>query len=281
MIQLQYEAPNEALSPFVSSFYRFDYEGNELRELERADRAQFRIQLRGHGLYQFNAGHERPTFPITIIGPTTAPVEAVAAEPQTIVGWGMTPAGWAALMGSEAAKWTDEAFDARTIFGDALLELRQQLIDSTDVAAQFTFAQAAATEIFAQSAKAPFEFTAIVDQWLLSDSDHNIEALVSATGLSPRQLERTSTRYYGMPPKKLARKYRALRAAHRLAAGDSLDDTELGLSFYDQSHLIREVKQFTGLTPSQLKAGSSELTSATMRGRSKLGGKVSPLVSES
>jgi methylphosphotriester-DNA--protein-cysteine methyltransferase len=99
--------------------------------------------------------------------------------------------------------------------------------------------------------------------------------------LSQRQLERMTKRYYGMPPKKLARKYRAVRAAHLLAKGDSLDDTALGLAFYDQSHLIREIKQFTGLTPTELKSGSSILTTATMQGRGSLTGQVSPLVSES
>jgi AraC-like DNA-binding protein len=281
MIALQYQAPDAQLAPFVSSFYRFDYEGDPRSEVERADRAQFRIQLRGLTTYLFNAGHERTAFPITIIGPTTAPVVSTAHGPQTIVGWGMTPTGWAALMGKDAAKWTDEAFDARGVFGEALMELRQALIDTTDADAQFAIMQTAASEIFAKSDKAPFEFTTMIDQWLLSDNEHNIDALIVQSGLSPRQLERTTSRYYGMPPKKLARKYRALRAAHKLAAGDSLDDTDLGLSFYDQSHLIREVKQFTGLTPSQLKSGQSELTVATMRGRAELGGKVSPLISES
>ncbi|HEV7233499.1 MAG TPA: helix-turn-helix domain-containing protein, partial [Sphingorhabdus sp.] len=101
------------------------------------------------------------------------------------------------------------------------------------------------------------------------------------TGLSQRQLERMTKRFYGMAPKKLARKYRALRAAQILAHGDSLDDAGLGLAFYDQSHLIREVKQFTGLTPGQLRDGQSELTRATMDGRRSLSGKVSPLISES
>lgn len=281
MIALQYEAPDRRSEAFVSSFYRFDYEGDALRELERADRAQFRIQLRGQGRYLFSAGHERPTFPITIVGPTTAPVEAIASEPQTILGWGMTPAGWVALMGKEASKWADEAFDARQIFGDAVMALRDQLAATEDAKNQFAIMQAVAIEIFAKSDSAPFEFTAIVDQWLLTNLEHDMEALGAATGLSPRQLERTTTRFYGMPPKKLARKYRALRAAHKLASGDSLDDTELGFAFYDQSHLIREVKQFTGLTPTQLKSGEFELTSATMRGRRKLGPKVSPLISES
>lgn len=281
MIELQYEAPNEGLVPFVSSFYRFDYEGTALNELERADRAQFRFMLRGRGHYHFAAGHERPTWPVTIIGPTTAPVESTSSEPLTIFGWGMTPAGWASLMGSEAEKWIDEAFDARRIFGDAVMDLRQQLVEASDAKAQFGIAQAAAAGIFAKSDRAPFEFTTIVDQWLLADVEHDIDALERATGLATRQLERTTKRHYGMPPKKLARKYRALLAAHKLAAGDSLDDTELGLAFYDQSHLIREVKQFTGLTPTQLKSGQSQLTAATMRERGKLSGKVSRLVSES
>jgi AraC-like DNA-binding protein len=281
MINLQYKAPDGQLASFVSSFYRFDYEGEPRSEVERADRAQFRIQLRGQTSYHFSAGHDRPSFPITIIGPTTAPVDAMANGPVTVVGWGMTPAGWAALMGKDAANWTDEAFDARRVFGDSLLDLRQQLMAADDMEAQFAIMQTAAAEIFAKSDRAPFEFTAMVDQWLLAGSEHDVDTLIALSGLSPRQLERTTSRYYGMPPKKLARKYRALRAAHKLAAGDSLDDTELGLSFYDQSHLIREIKQFTGLTPGQLKSGQSELTAATMRGRAGLGGKVSPLISES
>jgi AraC-like DNA-binding protein len=281
MIELQYEAPNEELTPFVSSFYRFDYKGHDLNEIERADRAQFRFMLNGKGHYRFAAGHERPTRPVTIIGPTTAPFESVSNEPLTIFGWGMTPAGWASLMGSAADKWVDEAFDARRVFGDAVMAVRQELASAEDIKAQFAIAQAAASEIFAKSDQAPFQFTQIVDQWLLADSDHEIAALEAATGLATRQLERTTKRYYGMPPKKLARKYRALLAAHKLAAGDSLDYTELGLSFYDQSHLIREIKQFTGLTPTQLKSGQSQLTAATMRERGKLAGKVSPLVSES
>jgi AraC-like DNA-binding protein len=281
MIELKYQAPDEGLSPFVSSFYRIDYVGDAVNELERADRAQFRVLLHGKIGYVFGAENRRAATPVTIIGPTTAPVMAEVGGPLTIVGWGMTPVGWAALMGKQGAKWVDDCFDGTRIYGDAMGDLQRRLIEAPDVESQFRIAKETAAEIFAASASTPFEFTAIVDQWLLSDSDHEIDSLMKLTGLSIRQLERTATRYYGMPPKKLARKYRALRAAHKLAAGDSLDNTELGLAFYDQPHLIREVKQFTGLTPSQLRSGQHVLTAATMRERGKLVGKVSPLISES
>jgi AraC-like DNA-binding protein len=281
MINLQYQAPLDALTPFVSSFYHFDYQGPPMKELERADRAQFRFLLRGSGQYHFIDGTDCRTYPVTIVGPTTAPMQTSSDGPTTVFGWGMTPAGWAALMGKAAGDWVDKAFDARTVFGDALMDLQRQLSKAADVESQFAIGQAAAEKIFATSDTAPFEFTAIVDQWLLNDVEHDIDALTMATGLSLRQQERLTKHYYGMPPKKLARKYRAVRAAHMLAVGDSLNDTELGLSFYDQSHLIREIKQFTGLTPSELKAGHSILTEATMRERGKLGNSVSPLVSES
>ena len=281
MIDLQYQVPHAALIPFVSSFYRFDYQGPPQKEVERADRAQFRILLRGSGQYHFIDGTDCPTYPVTLVGPTTAPMYTSSDGPTTVFGWGMTPAGWTALMGMAASDWVDKALDARGILSDAITDLQQQLINAPDVAAQFAIGQAAAAEIYATLDTAMFEFTVIVDAWLLADTGHDIDALAVATNLSPRHLERLTKRYYGMPPKKLARKYRAVRAAHMLAVGDSLNDTELGLSFYDQSHLIREIKQFTGLTPSELKAGDSELTTATMRERGKLGNTVSPLVSES
>ncbi|MEE9432814.1 MAG: helix-turn-helix domain-containing protein [Sphingorhabdus sp.] len=281
MISLEYQAAGENLAGLVSSFYRFDYEGDNLSELERADRAQFRFQLRGTGHYRFSAGHKITGHPVTIFGPTTAPVTAIADCPQTIVGWGMEPAGWAALMGSDSERWVDNAFDASDVFGDTVIELRQRLIETADMQSQFDIMQRAATDIFAKLDHAPFEFTAIVDSWLIEDQDHVLATLIDASGLSQRQLERMTKRYYGLPPKKLARKYRALHAAQILAQGDSLDDSELGLAFYDQSHLVREVKQFTGMTPTQLRAGKAELTKATMRGRKAMDGKVSKLISDS
>lgn len=279
-INLQYEAPEGPLRQLVSSFYKFDYRGDALNELERADRAQFRITLSGDGWYRFG-DIEIPAFPVTVIGPTTKPFQSLSNGPISIFGWGMLPSGWAALMGAEAENWIDKAFDARQIFGDSVIELQNQLIAAACAEEQFSIGNVAATEIYRKMQGAPFEFTAMVDRWLMADSDPVVDALIAESGLSVRQLERMTKRYYGMPPKKLARKYRALRAASRIAHGDSLDDTELGLAFYDQSHLTREIKQFTGLTPGELRAGKSKLTQATMAGRSTLDGKVSPLISGS
>ena len=101
----------------------------------------------------------------------------------------------------------------------------------------------------------------------------------AATGMSIRSVERMTKHFYGVSPRMLARKYRAVRAAAALARGESLDEAQVGDAFYDQSHLIREIKRFAGATPSQL-ATPSPYTVATTTGRKSLAGKVSPLVSE-
>lgn len=281
MFDILYEVPQGSLSKLVSTFYRVDYTGPGFAELERADRAQFRFHLSGEGEYHFPSGRVVAAAPVTIIGPTTAPVTGTSSGPLLVFGWGMSPSGWAALMGMDAASYVDTAFDAQQIFGESIMEVHARLAKAVDFKAQLVIGEEAATQIYRDCGSAPFEFTAIVDAWLLADIDPDVDILVERTGLSPRQLERTTKRFYGMPPKKLARKYRALRAAHALSQGRSLDDTDIGLAFYDQSHLIREVKQFTGLTPGELRSGKSELTRATMEGRHALGKKVSSLISES
>lgn len=281
MISLNYETPIGLLTPFISSFYRFAYEGGPKAELERADRAQFRFYLRGENEYRFADGNIDKGHPVTIVGPTSGHCSTYSPGNVTVFGWGITPAGWASLMGPDAQKWANRAFDARMIFGDPIMDLHAALIQCNTLSDQVALAETAAAEIYKNVDTAPFEFTSKVDHWLSSSYDPVIADLIFATGLSIRQLERNTRRFYGLPPKKLARKYRALRAAHILANEGALDGSDMEFVFYDQSHLIREVKQFTGLTPSELKSGASQLTSATIQGRDAMRGKVAPLVSES
>lgn len=60
--------------------------------------------------------------------------------------------------------------------------------------------------------------------------------------------------HFGLPPRALARKYRALRAA-ALPAGPQLslaEEAALAEAFFDQSHMIREIVRFIGGTPARL-----------------------------
>ncbi len=96
---------------------------------------------------------------------------------------------------------------------------------------------------------------------------------------SSRQVLRMVNKLYGMPPKYLARKYRALRAARAFAEDNEDELLELEDAFYDQSHMIREIKYFAGVTPTKLRVAEGE-TAKLIDQRKDMKGKIPPLVSD-
>jgi len=277
--ELQYFPPDADLAEMVSSFYFVRIDMPLFDEAERADRPQFRIMTTTEGEYIFPDGHCFPAARATIIGPTSGSVRARGRGPLRIYGFGMMPAGWATLMGEHADKLTDRAMDAADLFGGWIDEVIETLIAAADTAERLVIANNFVREVLKKNEPAPVWFTRTVDSWLTASTSPQVSDLVDATGMSIRSVERMTKHYYGLSPRMLARKYRAVRAASALARGECLDAAQLGDAFYDQSHLIREMKRFAGATPGQL-ARPTLYTEATTRGRKQMTGKVSPLVSD-
>ncbi|WP_298470383.1 helix-turn-helix domain-containing protein [uncultured Erythrobacter sp.] len=69
-------------------------------------------------------------------------------------------------------------------------------------------------------------------------------------GVSLRTLERTVRRDFGLPPRTVLRRARALDlAAQLLGISDETEEQEFLLRYFDQSHVIREFQAFFGVTP--------------------------------
>lgn len=277
--ELEYFAPDPDLSDLVSSFYFARIDMPLFDEYERADRPQFRFMTHPHGEYIFPTGERVPASRATIIGPTSGSVRAICRGPTALYGFGIMPAGWAALMGSEAEKLTDRAINAEDLYGSWIDEAVKALMTAGSTDARLVVANNIVREIMKPGEPAPIWFIRTVDSWLTDSASPQVADLVEAAGMSIRSVERMTKHYYGLSPRMLARKYRAVRAASALARGEDLEAALKGEGFYDQSHLIREIKHFAGATPGKL--GRPTLyTEATVKGRKQLAGKVSPIVSD-
>lgn len=278
---MEYAPPPPKLADRISSLYKLRQNVQEFDETERADRAQFRVIIHGQCHYHFADGRVDPGYPVTIIGPTSGTIRIRGTGPAYAVGAGLLPAAWGALMGAEADQMANRAIDATSIFGERSDALLRACSATDDTQRQFALiCDFVADATDAAQEAAPYWFIRLVDAWLVEQANPAVETLVQRTGLGMRQVERLTKRYYGLPPKTLARKYRALRAASALACGEDLDELGLGETFYDQSHLIREMKRFAGLTPEQIRQQQSNIVTAVAQGRKTLTGKVSPLVSD-
>jgi AraC-like DNA-binding protein len=81
-----------------------------------------------------------------------------------------------------------------------------------------------------------------------------VEGLAAEVGWSRKRLWSRFRAQLGITPKRAARLVRFDHAAHLLAAGRSAAGVAVESGYVDQSHLHREVKTFTGLTPAVLAA---------------------------
>lgn len=278
-ISLDYAAPGAALKDFLSVFYLFRADVPHFADDERADLAQFRFLLSGRGTYRFADGHVQAGPMIQIVGPTTAPTHVEIEGPIEVFGVGILPAGWGAMVPMDASNLVNRVIDATELYGRELQAAADALRAATTLEEKVGIGQALFRDLIARGSEQPRWFTRTVDDWLAATPNPDVEDLVAKTGLSRRQVERYCKRLYGAPPKLLARKYRALRAAVVLARGQASTADLLDHGFYDQSHCIREIKRFTGITPTRITGDLPELTRLTLR-RTNFAGQVAPLVSD-
>lgn len=281
-LQLDYAVPSDDLAPFVTMFYLFKASVAFFDDVERADYAQFRFRLSdGTGTYLFGDGSEQDAPTIHVLGPTSSAFRTRAEGPLIAFGMGLTPAGWATLMAVDASAMVNRSIDAHALFGPRATEAWKALRVAPDMAAMVALAEAMVRSIIAERYDgATLRFCQQVDAWLAGAASPAIDDLSQVSRLSRRQVERRCNALYGCPPKLLARKYRALRAAVAIAGGTATADDLIADGFYDQSHLIREIKQFTGRTPRQMRSEPGVLAQLVTERRRELEGRVAPLFIE-
>ena len=106
------------------------------------------------------------------------------------------------------------------LLGPRMMEARARLQQAPDIDAMVAIATALIRDLAGQSCGEMVRFARQVDAWLEDSQSPEIDDLIAATGLSRRQVERKCNALYGAPPKLLARKYRALRAAVAMRGRD-------------------------------------------------------------
>lgn len=280
-IELDYRVPGPDVADYATLFYFFRAEQAVFEDIERADHAQVRFRLDdGFSEYHFPDGTVQHGPSIHVLGPSSAAYKVRAGGPIRLFGWGVTAGGWGAMMGGDASNALNRMLDGVAVLGPRMIEARARLQAARDFDEMTAIGTALIHELIGDTCDEVVKFARQVDAWLEDSRSPEIDDLIAATGLSRRQVERKCNAIYGAPPKLLARKFRALRAAVAMRGRDLSFDDAIGHGFYDQSHLIREVKQFTGLTPKQIRDQPTALAAITVAQRTALNGQVKSLISE-
>jgi len=161
------------------------------------------------------------------------------------------PAGTKAFFRTPA----DELFDQEIAFADiedkSLCELADKLTDTADnskcvnLIERFLFGRLHLFEHY------NFGRINSVMQAIDKQQNINISQLAQISCLSNKQFNRIFSEYVGANPKEFLRIVRFQRALYTLQTHPGMSLTELAFDcgFYDQPHLIKEFRKFSGYTP--------------------------------
>lgn len=164
------------------------------------------------------------------------------------------PGGFQPFAGGSVSRLTGRELEVAEVFGPA----GTRLVHAVLAAGDDTPARIALCEAFLRERLPPPDPNVglagrIVDHAESERSIRKVEDLAEWSGLTARALQRLFSRYVGVGPKWVIRRYRLHEALDLLAAGQPVDwpSFALSLGYFDQAHFINDFKALVGRTPAE------------------------------
>ena len=185
-----------------------------------------------------------------IVGPQLTPVRIDINQRHKAVRVGFHPGGLHRMLGLSLHEMADGNYNAVDVFGNAMKEIQERLFEANgfdaikEVVEQFLLQQMLHTKPFL-----PFDHAML--QLVKHDGNLSIEKTASLSCLSLRQFERVCKQRIGMPPKLFARIIRFSKAYRLYENCPHKNWTSIAheCGYFDQMHLIRDFKEFAGVSP--------------------------------
>lgn len=248
------QAPAADLAPWLESFHSYHIRvdpGLRHEELFLPAMASIRIQTYGDDwAMQIGGAMFDPVPRVALFGPSARSGTATVATGQ-VIGVYLRPAGWARLIFKPADRYTDAIVDLETLWGPAA----QQLLDAVSKHDAFETQRAAFEAVLrarlTASAPAPDGIAGI--EAAIADSacvtvDHALQQL----GMPDWKFARLSRRHFGFTPKLMMRRARFMRTILKIRGQGRVPWARLvDESYVDQSHFIRDCRDFLEMTPVQ------------------------------
>lgn len=261
-----YFLPAVSLRPYVSTFYLIRCDDPCIRDIHPSNLAHLVFNARGEGHVSFPGGARDPIAPIALYTPCSRAALFEVSGPFHAICAVLTPLGWAALAQLDAAIHGNRVYDAAEWIAPEFKDLGEEWRAGYRAGALLPHEIVDRFSLEIERRLRPVnprheQFIGKAVAWLVGPAAPDLEPLIRETGYSARQVQRLTERYLGLPPHALWRKSRAIRAAAVLSNPKASARALAAVMnyFYDQPHMIREIRSFLGRTPSQLQEARSPI----------------------
>ena len=248
--------PSPALADLVARHYVFSAtlpDDFEMVDNLLSETAFIRILVRGDWAGETSPGRwERPS-DCLFFGSNSLPMRVRVRGPFHVVGIALRPCGWRCLFAEPAERFADTLMPLSEVWSERIAEgLSSACGKETPDQEIVAICEAAVERRCAEFATACQISEPIrrFERIARDDSTMPIAELAGECGVSERQLERLARLHFGQSPKAIMRRSRFLdMAAAMRGLGDPSEAELAALRYFDQSHLTREFRRFSGMTP--------------------------------
>jgi AraC-like DNA-binding protein len=246
--------PSADLAPYIRRFYVFEAplpDGAVIEDFLLAETAFVRCLLRGDWAAETSPGEWSTAGNVVFFGANSRPLRVRVKGGFAVTGFAVRPSGWLALFQKPHFNFADRMMPLQELWSDLADLLIADVADAGDDDGQLRAMEAIIRTRIATLQRPAFDpQMAQFEVIARTDSTMLVEDAAAAIGLSVRQFERRCLASFGLTPKGVLRRSRFLDSATALRGFSSPTETELdALRYFDQSHVNREFRRYTGMTP--------------------------------
>ena len=183
-------------------------------------------------------------------------------------GLGLRAGAWYEMTRRSSAEITDRIV-RNDLFGLMDEEYRAELnADTTPERWNLALEEAVRRFIARVQPDPPDPISTAFEAAAFADPMQSLHDFAESQNISLRKLERVVKRDFGVTPRAVMRRARAMDVAALLCGvSDQHEEDELMLRYFDQSHLIRDFTAYFGVTPRRFRDGPRPLLKVTLEQR--------------
>lgn len=263
--------PAPDLAPWIGWLYATSVDAPPDYELSCSllnDTAMIRIQLAGHWTAETRDGLIESGPAALLLGSQSKAMPVTVRGSFTSIGMALKPGASYAAAGWKASDFVDRIVPCDEV--GLPVSAAMGAIDPDASPESWLLALETIARAFLCGAKAaePDPVSASFERLALTDPTLPVAQFAREYGISTRQLERICLRDFGMSPKQVLRRARALDMASALrGVADDDEAGELALRYHDQSHMTREFADLFGMTPREFARAPQPLMTLALESR--------------
>ena len=270
-VRFEWVAAPDDLAQYVNSLYILRAGDRAIEEMMPAYSGQLCVVLQGGGTMAFADGSKGRATPAYLLTPLTLAQPFTIEAHSVILGVSLNVRGWACFTDLPADEVKDGYFPVEKVLPPKIAQRIHGVAATVGTGALTEREGLDALASIVRDGITPLserheQVVATTIEWLSSSFKPDIADLIDALPYSERQVQRLVSRFFAQTPVRLIRRFRAIRAATLLTM-EGLDpklEAEVREAFYDQAHMIKEIRYFTGKTPRRLQPNIDSVVRETL-----------------